>query len=311
MKEKVKTMDAEKPKGKWFKQLLIQGFGDETGTGGASQSQNRFSFRRESHGSVASRDNGSDLLEDFPSAPRRLRHHGQGDGQVHGFGRSSVDTDDIRALNDSLSIPGEEAYEPPPAILPPPKVKKQVQIVMENSTTHSYERPRMTAQEIKSLYTSSIDKKFFMQSSMMMAKQIRHHLRVVSSTATSTTVTAVASNHPPVLIANRDIPPSILDELESAIECMFPSPANLSSSSKFAPEEVIGIEHLIGNKRLLVLLNDIRSYHSKSVLEQCRSNESSCRAGDGAEIISEASMRISCISMLIARRRAEYVANLE
>jgi len=169
----------------------------------------------------------------------------------------------------------------------------------------------MNPQEIKSLYNSKLEKKFFVQSSMTMAKQIRHHLRVVSSAATPATAATVANHDAPILIANSDIPESIQDELESVIGCMFPSPADLFSNSNFAPEEVIGIEHLIGNKRLLVLLNEIRLYHSKSVLEQCRCYESSGIYDDGAEAISEVSRRISFISLQIARRRAEFVANLE
>lgn len=304
-------MDAEKPKCKWFKRLIIQGIDDEAGRGGTLQTPKRFSFQRGSLGSVASKDDGSDLLEDFPSAPRRLSYHGQIPAEVHEFGRDSANKGSIRALDDSFeSIPNQQAYEPSPAILTPLKITKQVRITLENSTTHSYERPHMTPQEIKSLYTSKLDKKFFMQSSMTMAKQIRHHLRAVSSRAPNT-ATDVSNSHAPVFIANSDIPQSIMDELESVIGCMFPSRADLSSNSKLAAEEVIGIEHLIGNKRLLVLLNDMRSYHSKSVLEQCKCYESNCIYDDGAEAISEVSRRISSISLQIARRRAEFVANLE
>mmetsp|Transcript_3492 Transcript_3492/g.6431 ORF Transcript_3492/g.6431 Transcript_3492/m.6431 type:complete len:132 (-) Transcript_3492:633-1028(-) len=131
-------MDAEKPKSKWFKQLLFHGLGDEAGTGCASQTPKRFSFRRGSFGSVASKDNGSALLEDFPSAPRRLSCKGQIHCEVRGFDHDGVNKGGIRSLDDSFeSIPDEHAFEPSPAILTPPKITKQVRIMVENSTIHS------------------------------------------------------------------------------------------------------------------------------------------------------------------------------
>ncbi|KAL7460079.1 hypothetical protein ACHAXS_000546 [Conticribra weissflogii] len=225
--------------------------------------KSRRKSRRGSLGSVSS-DNGSELLEDFPNKPRRL---------------SYCNISDDATVDDSAGNTRNDSEQEHSSVNRSQQQRKQARIVMENSTFHSYENYATTKEEREKLFCSKIERIEIMRSTMMMAKVIKRSSRKKNAT--------YSKNHH--------------EGIEDILEDMLPSPSELPSNIN--PEEVIGIDHLIGGKRVVALLSELRTQHSKAVVEHALYSDE--------EAVAEISRGFSRVSAKIAQQRAAYVSNLE
>lgn len=255
------TDNRPKQESKWFKQLF-HGIADEIGNKNARPGCGR-SSRRGSLRSIAS-DNGSELLEDFPATPRRLSYCSK--------------PEDEALDNFSDNIREDSEHEESPVNLPKQR-RKQVRIVVENSTFHSYENHNMTKEEMGTLFCSKAERIDTMRSNMMIAKDLKLSTR-------KKTASTLKNHH---------------KGLDDILANMLPSPSDLPSN--IDPEEIIGIDHLIGGKRVVSLLSELRTQHSKAVVGHALYSDE--------EAVAEISREFSVVSMQIAQKRAAYVANLE
>mmetsp|Transcript_5679 Transcript_5679/g.12555 ORF Transcript_5679/g.12555 Transcript_5679/m.12555 type:complete len:138 (+) Transcript_5679:319-732(+) len=137
----------------------------------------------------------------------------------------------------------------------------------------------MTKEEMVTLFCSKAERIDTMRSTMMMAKDLKHYIR--NKTASD------LKNH--------------RQGLDDILADMLPSPSDLPSN--IAPEEIIGIDHLIGGKCVVSLLSELRTQHSNAVVGHALYSDE--------EAVAEISREFSIVSMQIAQKRAAYVTNLD
>lgn len=239
---------------------------------------------------------GTDLLEDFPTARRKSSD-------------LTVLTATSNSTNSSFNNDEEEKYNisgnRPVSILSNRNTSSQTQKrvrISEDSTLMSYYKP--SSGECKNLYYTKHDWKEFTQNIRTMTVSIVECIRCHQEDQQEETVS---------------------DSIEDILKEKPPSPRHLPPDC--LPEEIIGIEHLLKEKHVMKAMMNLRRSHSRAVLREwfrqrehrrCRRYLQNQHKEDDIEdekelddLLAEASMRYSSVSSNIALHRAAHVADMD
>lgn len=274
-----KNMITKDHRGPWISRLLLRG--------GVAE---RAAYAQEHAGDLTVPTDGAELLEDFPS--RRI-------SSCEYVQRATT----TGLLEDFPSSPRElsqKRHHADAAILSMRCQKKRVRFVEKKSTVHYYYKPNNVKYQ-QTLYLSRSDREQCRKETLLTARRINSFLRHHEARFMDLpSLEADAAFEP-----HRMIKRSSQDKIEEIISCMLPDPTRLPAS--FEAEEIIGIDHLISSKKVVFILMQLRTSHTKAVLEHCRGFEGFCNQEELAQV----SQKLSEISSTIARRRATYVTNLK
>ncbi|KAL7461011.1 hypothetical protein ACHAXS_001449 [Conticribra weissflogii] len=208
------------------------------------------------------------------------------------------------------------------------KSEKTVRFVLEHSIIHHVEK--VNTDEFRHLlYYSKSERNRFAKEIMHNAKIIRHHIRDCEM---RTTTKAFKEDSPDLKDDDEEVGGHIQEKEETFEELLHGKPPSISQlPPNCPPEAIVGIEHLVTSKKVTKALLQLRSLHTREILQAyldqiCGSSvkmTSSSRPSGGykqddegneddvAEKIRLSSLKYSTISATSAISRAAYVANLE
>mmetsp|Transcript_8144 Transcript_8144/g.17332 ORF Transcript_8144/g.17332 Transcript_8144/m.17332 type:complete len:350 (-) Transcript_8144:78-1127(-) len=250
--------------------------------------------------SASDATDGSALLQDFPTLPR-LASFVRRANAVSTPTAAPTNNDDVGPRSTRLRGILVERN-----VARPHRSRNRVRIVEELSTVHHYYKPR-TQKYLDILYISKADRRAITRRTLQLVldmKQSFHTLEAETSAqnnqtgnSTAATVNGNVRNEEP------SIRQSIEDKIDSLISDLLPSPSSIPPDC--VPEEIIGVDHLLAQSRVVMTLNGLRKRHIHSVVDFSR------RFEHDDEELGNVSRKISYISSRIAFARAAFAASLE
>lgn len=252
--------------------------------------------------SASDATDGSALLQDFPTLPR-----------LASFARRAnvVSTPTAAPTNIDNVGPGSTRLRGilvERNVARPQRSRNRVRIVEELSSVHHYYKPR-TQKYLDILYISKADRRAITRRTLQLVLDMKHSFQALEAENFSSQVNQTGNSTAPNASGNDggneepSIRQSIEEKIDNLISDLLPSPSNIPPNC--VPEEIIGVDHLLAQSRVVMTLNGLRKRHIHSVVDFSR------RFEHDDEELGNISRKISYISSRIAFARAAFVARLD